>query len=201
MSKFKVGDIVETILNGKDVISSVVAEITDTPDVWDYPDNYYRLRVLNSDSSYFDKGLCFDSHEKHLKLKSLKDESHKKHMDLISDTHKQLNEIDLKPIESHKGLKRRILDELEFKQVLQTKPNNDFIYFKDQDMILPKKLFEQGQITIQKTVMQELSDETKFFTNGFSVLLGGLTLKKFETREQAQIFLKQLAEVLGSDIL
>lgn len=38
-------------------------------------------------------------------------------------------------------------------------------------------------------------------TNGFSVLLGELTLKKFETREQAQIFLKQLAEVLGSDIL
>jgi len=104
-------------------------------------------------------------------------------------------------IESNEGLKRRILDELEFKQVLQTKPNNDFIYFKDQDMILPKKLFEQGQITIQKTVIQRLSDETKSFTNGFSVLLGELTLKKFETREQAQIFLKQLAEVLGSDIL
>lgn len=180
MSKFKVGDIVETILNGKDVISSVVAEITDTPDVWDYPDNYYRLRVLNSDSSYFDKGLCFDSHEKHLKLKSLKDKSHKKHMDLISDTHKQLNEIDNK-------------------QVLQTKPNNDFIYFKDLDMVFPKKIFQEDVLNIRLAQFEKDNN----VINGFGVFLYSkkMLIKGFETKEQSQEFLKQLAELLGSDIL
>lgn len=198
MSKFKVGDIVETILNGKDVISSVVAEITDTPDVWDYPDNYYRLRVLNSDSSYFDKGLCFDSHEKHLKLKSLKDESHKKHMDLISDTNKKLNEIDLKPIESPEGLKRRILDELEFKQALQTKTDNDFIYFKDQDVILSKSFLKDKVISISDPI-PKIKDKLTVYV--YAVQATGTTIKFFKDYEEAQIFLKTLSELLGSDVI
>ncbi len=180
MSKFKVGDIVETILNGKDVISSVVAEITDTPDVWDYPDNYYRLRVLNSDSSYFDKGLCFDSHEKHLKLKSLKDKSHKKHMDLISDVNKLLKEIDEK-------------------EVPQAKPNNDFIYFKEIDIVVPKEILQKDILNIQPISLRKDNS----IVNGFGVFLysNRMLLKGFETKEQAQEFIKQLAEVLGSDIL
>lgn len=94
----------------------------------------------------------------------------------------------LKPIES-----------TEVKQALQTKPNNDFIYFKDQDMILPKKIFQEDVLNIRLAQFEKDNN----VINGFGVFLysNKMLIKGFETKEQAQEFLKQLAELLGSDIL
>lgn len=95
----------------------------------------------------------------------------------------------LKPIE---------LNEIDKKEVFESKPINDFIYFKDIDIVVPKKKFQENILNIQST---PLKMDNKFVM-GFSVFLGGnQMLKKFETNEQAQVFLKQLADLLGSDIL
>lgn len=103
------------------------------------------------------------------------------------------------PIESPENLKRRILDELKFKQALQTKPNNDFIYFKDLDMVFPKKIFQEDVLNIRLAQFEKDNN----VINGFGVFLysNKMLIKGFETKEQAQEFLKQLAELLGSDIL
>ncbi len=94
----------------------------------------------------------------------------------------------LKPIES-----------TEVKQALQAKPNNDFIYFKDQDMILPKKIFQEDVLNIRLAQFEKDNN----VINGFGVFLSSnkMLIKGFETKEQAQEFLKQLADSLGSDIL
>ncbi len=94
----------------------------------------------------------------------------------------------LKPIES-----------TEVKQALQAKPNNDFIYFKDQDMILPKKIFQEDVLNIRLAQFEKDNN----VINGFGVFLSSnkMLIKGFETKEQAQEFIKQLADLLGSDIL
>lgn len=94
----------------------------------------------------------------------------------------------LKPIES-----------TEVKQALQTKPNNDFIYFKDIDIVVPKEILQKDILNIQPISLRKDNN----VINGFGVFLysNKMLIKGFETIEQAQEFLKQLADSLGSDIL
>ena len=94
-------------------------------------------------------------------------------------------EIDLKPIELEKQIELT-----EVKQALQTKPNNDFIYFKDLNIVVPKKFFEKDILNLKATQLRA-NDK---FVDGFSIFLGFdiLQIKQFKTIEQAQEFLKQL---------
>lgn len=100
---------------------------------------------------------------------------------------------------SYKEKYLKQIESIEVKQVLQTKPNNDFIYFKDLDMVFPKKIFQEDVLNIRLAQFEKDNN----VINGFGVFLYSkkMLIKGFETKEQAQKFIKQLADLLGSDIL
>lgn len=88
---------------------------------------------------------------------------------------------------------------IEPEEVPQSKPSNDFIYFKDLDIVVSKKMFQKDILNIQHI---QFKKDNKFI-DGFAIFLYSIRLqiKKFETREEANEFLSNLADLLGSDIL
>lgn len=177
MSKYKVGDIVNVLYDFDKIVKGKVIGFNALT-------NQYMVEILENKDDFL-KEKIYGIYE--LDLKPIYQEntidlnkSHKKHMDLISDVNKQLNEIDEK-------------------QVPQANPSNDFIYFKDLDIVVPKKVFQEDVLNIQTISFRK----DKSFVNGFGVFLysNKMLLKGFETKEESQEFLKQLADTLGSDIL
>lgn len=177
MSKYKVGYIVNVIYDFDKIIKGKVIGFNALT-------NQYMVEILENKDDFL-KEKIYGIYE--LDLKPIYQEntidlnkSHKKHMDLISDVNKQLKEIDEK-------------------EISQAKPSNDFIYFKDLDIVVPKKVFQEDVLNIQPTSF--IKDNS--IVNGFGVFLYSncLQIKQFKTKEQAQEFIKQLANALGSDIL
>lgn len=88
---------------------------------------------------------------------------------------------------------------IEPEEVPQSKPSNDFIYFKELDIVVPKEVLQKDMLNIQPISLRKDNS----IVNGFGVFLysNRMLLKGFETKEEAQEFIKKLADTLGSDIL
>lgn len=89
-------------------------------------------------------------------------------------------------------------DEPQEQPQTQLLSNNEFIYFKDIDLIVSKDEFKRNKIDIQDCIVNKVVDK---FIYGYSVYLGNTSLYKSENIDNCKDFISRLAQVLGSDIL